>query len=52
MNTCCLSVCLLAFQQYATISNNKLPKALQMELKGDIEDCLIEIGKTDFTFLI
>ncbi|KAK2818881.1 hypothetical protein Q5P01_024442 [Channa striata] len=33
------------FQQYATISNNTLPKALKMELKGDIEDCLIGIVK-------
>uniref|UniRef100_A0A3Q2NPH5 Annexin n=1 Tax=Fundulus heteroclitus TaxID=8078 RepID=A0A3Q2NPH5_FUNHE len=31
------------FQHYATISDLTLPKALQMELKGDIEDCLIDI---------
>ncbi|XP_034752784.1 annexin A1-like isoform X2 [Etheostoma cragini] len=33
------------FQQYATISDLTLPKALQLELKGDIEDCLIDIVK-------
>ncbi|KAM4533242.1 annexin A1-like [Fundulus diaphanus] len=33
------------FQHYATISDLTLPKALQMELKGDIEDCLIDIVK-------
>lgn len=33
-----------AFQQYATMSDLTLPRALQMELKGDIEDCLISIG--------
>ncbi|XP_013878055.1 annexin A1 isoform X2 [Austrofundulus limnaeus] len=33
------------FQQYATMSDRTLPKALQMELRGDIEDCLISIVK-------
>ncbi|XP_007575901.1 annexin A1-like [Poecilia formosa] len=33
------------FQHYAAISDLTLPKALQMELKGDIEDCLIDIVK-------
>ncbi|XP_078127365.1 annexin A1-like isoform X1 [Sander vitreus] len=33
------------FQQYAAISDITLPKALQLELKGDIEDCLIDIVK-------
>ncbi|XP_029025814.1 annexin A1-like [Betta splendens] len=33
------------FQEYARIGNNTLPKALQLELKGDIEDCLIDIVK-------
>ncbi|XP_047227978.1 annexin A1-like [Girardinichthys multiradiatus] len=33
------------FQHYATISDLTLPKALQLELKGDIEDCLIDIVK-------
>ncbi|XP_032426229.1 annexin A1-like [Xiphophorus hellerii] len=33
------------FQHYAAISDVTLPKALQMELKGDIEDCLIDIVK-------
>ncbi|XP_028458290.1 annexin A1 [Perca flavescens] len=33
------------FQQYATVSDITLPKALQLELKGDIEDCLIDIVK-------
>ncbi|XP_017294033.1 annexin A1-like [Kryptolebias marmoratus] len=33
------------FQHYATMSDITLPKALQMELKGDIEDCLIAIVK-------
>ncbi|XP_054916396.1 annexin A1-like [Poeciliopsis prolifica] len=28
------------FQHYAAISDLTLPKALQLELKGDIEDCL------------
>uniref|UniRef100_A0A7N6F827 Annexin n=1 Tax=Anabas testudineus TaxID=64144 RepID=A0A7N6F827_ANATE len=36
------------FQQYATVSKNKLPKALQMELKGDIEKCLIDIVKSAY----
>uniref|UniRef100_A0A3B4TDJ2 Annexin n=1 Tax=Seriola dumerili TaxID=41447 RepID=A0A3B4TDJ2_SERDU len=31
------------FQQYACVSDITLPKALNMELKGDIEDCLIDI---------
>uniref|UniRef100_A0A8C4NXM8 Annexin n=1 Tax=Dicentrarchus labrax TaxID=13489 RepID=A0A8C4NXM8_DICLA len=44
INTC-LSVYLLAFQQYACISDITLPKALDMELKGDIEDCLTDIVK-------
>jgi len=33
------------FEYYATVSDIKLPKALEMELKGDIEDCLIDIVK-------
>ncbi|XP_051269061.1 annexin A1 [Dicentrarchus labrax] len=33
------------FQQYACISDITLPKALDMELKGDIEDCLTDIVK-------
>ncbi|KAK9532820.1 hypothetical protein VZT92_010187 [Zoarces viviparus] len=33
------------FQHYATVSDVTLPKALDMELKGDIEDCLIDIVK-------
>lgn len=33
------------FQHYATISDVTLPKALDMELKGDIEDCLVDIVK-------
>lgn len=33
------------FQKYACVSDMTLPKALQMELKGDIEDCLIDIVK-------
>lgn len=33
------------FQQYALGSDVKLPKALAMELSGDIEDCLIDIVK-------
>ncbi|XP_022600269.1 annexin A1-like [Seriola dumerili] len=33
------------FQQYACVSDITLPKALNMELKGDIEDCLIDIVK-------
>ncbi|KAM4719550.1 annexin A1-like isoform 2-T2 [Anableps anableps] len=39
------------FQHYATISDLTLPKALQMELKGDIEDCLIDIDKPTMQFL-
>ncbi|XP_028273629.1 annexin A1-like [Parambassis ranga] len=33
------------FQEYARVSDITLPKALIMELKGDIEDCLIDIVK-------
>lgn len=33
------------FHHYAAISDLTLPKALQLELKGDIEDCLIDIVK-------
>lgn len=48
INTCCVFVYLPAFQQYARLSDVTLPKALDMELKGDIEDCLIDIGKNNF----
>lgn len=33
------------FQQYACVSDITLPKALDLELKGDIEDCLTDIVK-------
>ncbi|KAM4634380.1 annexin A1-like [Polymixia lowei] len=33
------------FQKYSGVSDVSLPKALHMELKGDIEDCLIDIVK-------
>ncbi|XP_041815794.1 annexin A1-like [Chelmon rostratus] len=33
------------FQQYACISDVTLPKALGTEMKGDIEDCLLDIVK-------
>ncbi|XP_070780487.1 annexin A1-like [Enoplosus armatus] len=33
------------FQHYAAVSDITLPKALDMELSGDIEDCLIDIVK-------
>lgn len=33
------------FQQYARISDITLPKALDLELKGDIEHCLIDVVK-------
>ncbi|XP_037607804.1 annexin A1-like [Sebastes umbrosus] len=33
------------FEHYAEVSDVSLPKALDMELKGDIEDCLIDIVK-------
>ncbi|XP_008287262.1 annexin A1-like [Stegastes partitus] len=33
------------FQHYAAISDITLPKALDMELSGDIEDCLIDVVK-------
>ncbi|XP_042365544.1 annexin A1-like [Plectropomus leopardus] len=33
------------FHHYAATSDVKLPKALQMELSGDIEDCLIDVVK-------
>ncbi|XP_061836755.2 annexin A1-like [Nerophis lumbriciformis] len=33
------------FQRYATVSDMTLPKALNVELRGDIEDCLIDIVK-------
>ncbi|XP_041825913.1 annexin A1-like [Melanotaenia boesemani] len=36
------------FQQYASVSDVTLPKALEMELKGDIENCLIDIVKCAF----
>lgn len=34
-----------AFKQYGTLSDVSLPKALDLKLKGDIENCLINIGK-------
>jgi len=34
-----------AFQKYQEYSDINLPKALDMELSGDIEDCLIDIVK-------
>ncbi|XP_073334576.1 annexin A1-like [Pagrus major] len=33
------------FQQYACVSDITLPKALDLELKGDIEDCLTDLVK-------
>lgn len=33
------------FQRYASMSDLSLPKALQSELKGDVEDCLVDIVK-------
>ncbi|XP_077478191.1 annexin A1-like [Stigmatopora argus] len=33
------------FQMYTCVSDMTLPKALDMELRGDIEDCLIDIVK-------
>ncbi|XP_061657295.1 annexin A1-like [Syngnathoides biaculeatus] len=33
------------FQRYACVSDMTLPKALNMELSGDIENCLIDIVK-------
>lgn len=33
------------FQRYSSVSDINLPKALDLELKGDIEDCLIDIVK-------
>ncbi|XP_047425045.1 annexin A1-like [Mugil cephalus] len=33
------------FQNYAAVSDVTLPNALKVELKGDIEDCLIDIVK-------
>ncbi|XP_019965905.1 annexin A1-like [Paralichthys olivaceus] len=33
------------FEEYASVSDLSLPKALLLELKGDIEDCLIDIVK-------
>ncbi|RVE65506.1 hypothetical protein OJAV_G00117270 [Oryzias javanicus] len=33
------------FQDYARVSDTSLPKALELQLKGDIEDCLIDIVK-------
>lgn len=49
MNSCCLCVYLPAFQQYACLSDITLPKALDLELKGDIEDCLVDIGENYVT---
>ncbi|XP_056288569.1 annexin A1-like [Pseudoliparis swirei] len=37
------------FQHYATVSDVTLPKALDMELKGDIEDCLVDIVKSSWS---
>lgn len=33
------------FEKYASVSDVTLPKALELELSGDIEDCLIDIVK-------
>ncbi|XP_053267101.1 annexin A1 [Pleuronectes platessa] len=33
------------FEEYASVSDLTLPKALFVELKGDIEDCLVDIVK-------
>jgi len=33
------------FEKYACVSDITLPKALELELSGDIEDCLIDIVK-------
>lgn len=33
------------FQKYACVSDLTLPKALQAELSGDVEDCLVDIVK-------
>ncbi|KAM6985945.1 annexin A1-like [Aplochiton taeniatus] len=33
------------FQKYSGISDKSLPRAIEMELKGDIENCLIDIVK-------
>ncbi|KAM7393247.1 hypothetical protein PAMA_008072 [Pampus argenteus] len=33
------------FENYASVSDITLPKALEMELEGDIEDCLVDIVK-------
>ncbi|XP_038590624.1 annexin A1-like [Micropterus salmoides] len=33
------------FQQYASVSDVTLPKALDMKLKGDIEKCLLDLVK-------
>lgn len=33
------------FQRYACVSDLSLPKALQAELRGDVEDCLVDIVK-------
>ncbi|XP_077399273.1 annexin A1-like [Vanacampus margaritifer] len=33
------------FQKYACVSDMTLPKVLNMELRGDIEDCLLDIVK-------
>ncbi|XP_019744341.1 annexin A1-like [Hippocampus comes] len=33
------------FQRYACLSDMTLPKALNMELRGDIEDCFLDIVK-------
>lgn len=33
------------FQRYACVSDLSLPRALQAELRGDVEDCLVDIVK-------
>ncbi|CAL8281199.1 unnamed protein product [Gadus morhua 'NCC'] len=37
------------FKHYSKISDVNLPKALDMELRGDIEDCLIDIVKCSWS---
>lgn len=38
-------VCLLAFQCYSKYSNVDVAKAIDLELKGDIESLLDAVGK-------
>lgn len=41
----------LVFSQYSKYSKVDVAKAIDLELKGDIENCLISVGKAHFETL-